>query len=92
MLARLTDRGLGVLRRAARTYLRGIKEHFTGRLSQARLRSVAVALETITGPHQPHCAACGRRTNLRPAATPSTAQIRLSCQLTALSASISPVP
>jgi hypothetical protein len=41
MLARLTDRGLGVLRRAARTYLRGIKEHFTGRLSQAQLRSVA---------------------------------------------------
>jgi hypothetical protein len=33
MLARLTDRGLGVLRRAARTHLRGIKEHFTGRLS-----------------------------------------------------------
>jgi hypothetical protein len=58
MLARLTDRGLGVLRRAG-TYLRGIKEHFTGRLSQARLRSVAVALETITGPHQPHCAAWG---------------------------------
>jgi hypothetical protein len=91
MLARLTDRGLGVLRRAG-TYLRGIKEHFTGRLSQARLRSVAVALETITGPHQPHCAACGRRANLRPAAIPSSAHLRLSCQLTALSASISPEP
>jgi len=54
MLARLTDRGLRVLRRAARTHLRGIQEHFTGQLSQAQLRSVASALETITGPHQPH--------------------------------------
>jgi DNA-binding MarR family transcriptional regulator len=54
MLARLTDRGLRVLRRAARTHLRGIQEHFTGRLSQAQLRSVAAALETISGPHEPH--------------------------------------
>ena len=54
MLARLTDRGRQVLRRAARTHLRGIREHFTGRLSQAQLRSVAAALETITGPHRPH--------------------------------------
>jgi hypothetical protein len=68
MLARLTDRGLGVLRRASRTYLHGIKEHFTGRLSQAQLRSVAAALETVTGPHQPQRAACDRRANLRPVA------------------------
>jgi DNA-binding MarR family transcriptional regulator len=54
MLARLTDRGRQVLRRAARTHLRGIREHFTGRLSQAQLRDVAAALEAITGPHRPH--------------------------------------
>jgi DNA-binding MarR family transcriptional regulator len=53
-LARLTDRGRQLLRRAARTHLRGIREHFTGRLSQTQLRNVASALETITGPHEPH--------------------------------------
>ena len=54
MLARLTEQGLRVLRRAARTHLRGIREHFTGRLSEAQLRNVASALESITGPHRPH--------------------------------------
>jgi DNA-binding MarR family transcriptional regulator len=53
-LARLTDRGRDQLRRAARTHLRGIREHFTGRLSATQLRNVASALETVTGPHQPH--------------------------------------
>jgi DNA-binding MarR family transcriptional regulator len=53
-LARLTDRGRQVLRRAAGTHLRGIREHFTGQLSAAQLRGVASALETITGPHRPH--------------------------------------
>jgi len=54
MLARLTDDGRHVLRQAARTHLRGIREHFTGRLSPTQLRNVASALETITGPHEPH--------------------------------------
>ncbi|HJP65855.1 MAG TPA: MarR family transcriptional regulator, partial [Actinomycetota bacterium] len=54
MLVRSTDRGRQVLRRAARTHLRGIREHFTGRLSTAQLRSVAASLETIAGPHLPH--------------------------------------
>jgi DNA-binding MarR family transcriptional regulator len=54
MLARLTDRGRQKLLRAARTHLRGIREHFTGRLSPAQLRNVASALETIAGPHKPH--------------------------------------
>lgn len=54
MLARLTDRGREVLRRAARTHLRGIREHFSGRLSEAQLRNVASALEVVTGPHEPH--------------------------------------
>jgi DNA-binding MarR family transcriptional regulator len=53
-MARLTSRGRQRLRRAARTHLRGIREHFSGRLSQAQLRSVAAALEVITGPHRPH--------------------------------------
>ena len=54
MLARLTDQGRQLLRRAARTHLRGIREHFTGQLSQAQLVAIAAALETITGPHEPH--------------------------------------
>jgi DNA-binding MarR family transcriptional regulator len=54
MLAQLTERGRRALRRAARTHLRGIREHFTGRLSQTQLRNVASALETIAGPHEPH--------------------------------------
>jgi DNA-binding MarR family transcriptional regulator len=54
MLAGLTDEGRRVLRRAARTHLRGIREHFTGRLTQRQLVDVASALEAITGPHQPH--------------------------------------
>jgi DNA-binding MarR family transcriptional regulator len=53
-LASLTDAGLDQLRTAARTHLRGIREHFTARLSEAQLRNVASGLETITGPHVPH--------------------------------------
>lgn len=53
-LACLTNEGLHQLRRAARTHLRGIREHFTGRLSKTQLRNIASALETITGPHIPH--------------------------------------
>jgi DNA-binding MarR family transcriptional regulator len=54
MLVQLTDQGRELLRRAARTHLRGIREHFTGRLDQARLGEVADALEAVAGPHQPH--------------------------------------
>jgi DNA-binding MarR family transcriptional regulator len=54
MLARLTDRGRQVLRRAAATHLRGIREHFTGQLGQGQLRNVAAALEAVAGPHEPH--------------------------------------
>ena len=54
MLARLTESGRSLLRAAARTHLRGIHQHFTGKLSEGQLRSVASALEIIAGPHQPH--------------------------------------
>lgn len=54
MMAKLTDRGREVLRRAAKTHVRGIREHFTKHLSEAQLRQVAQALEAITGPHKPH--------------------------------------
>jgi len=53
-LASLTTAGLRTARRAAVTHLRGIRHHFTGRLSETQLRQVAVALEKITGPHLPH--------------------------------------
>jgi DNA-binding MarR family transcriptional regulator len=53
-LACLTEEGLRQLRRAAKTHLRGIREHFTGRLSEAQLRNVASGLQSITGPHVPH--------------------------------------
>jgi hypothetical protein len=48
MLASLSDA------RAARTHLGGIREHFTGRLTEDQLASLASALEVIAGPHQPH--------------------------------------
>jgi DNA-binding MarR family transcriptional regulator len=54
VFARLTDAGMKRVRTAARTHLRGIREHFTGRLSEAQLRNLAAALEVITGPHVPH--------------------------------------
>jgi DNA-binding MarR family transcriptional regulator len=53
-LASLTREGSRQLRRAARTHLRGIREHFTGRLSDAQLQALVSGLETITGPHVPH--------------------------------------
>lgn len=53
-LAELTERGRRTLRKAAGTHLRGIREHFTGLLSESQLRNVASGLETITGPHIPH--------------------------------------
>src|SRR5947207_5483768 len=52
--AQLTDEGRNRVRRAAQTHLRGIREHFTGRLSATQLRQVTAALQIITGPHQPH--------------------------------------
>jgi DNA-binding MarR family transcriptional regulator len=54
VLAELTGQGRDLLRRAAQTHLRGIRQHFTGRLSQAQLRNVASALQVICGPHEPH--------------------------------------
>jgi DNA-binding MarR family transcriptional regulator len=53
-IASLTPTGLRLLRTAARTHLRGIREHFTGRLSRRQLEQVASGLESITGPHAPH--------------------------------------
>jgi len=52
--AELTEKGLERVRKAAQTHLRGIRQHFTARLSAAQLRSVAAALQVITGPHKPH--------------------------------------
>ena len=54
MLARLTESGRLLVRAAARTHLRGIREHFTGKLSPGQLRNVATALEVVAGPHEPH--------------------------------------
>jgi DNA-binding MarR family transcriptional regulator len=50
----LTGEGRRLLRRAARTHLRGIRAHYTGRLTESQLREVASGLETVTGPHVPH--------------------------------------
>jgi DNA-binding MarR family transcriptional regulator len=54
VLARLTERGRERLRSAAQTHLRGIRQHFTARLSETQLREVASALQVISGPHEPH--------------------------------------
>jgi DNA-binding MarR family transcriptional regulator len=53
-LASITDEGMRTLRSAARTHLRGIREHFTGALTEAQLRNIASGLETVAGPHVPH--------------------------------------
>lgn len=50
----LTDEGSRHLRKAARTHVRGIREHFTSRLTETQLQQVGRALETITGPHESH--------------------------------------
>ena len=52
--ASLTEAGRKRLRAAARTHLRGIREHFTGQLTDAQLRDVTAALQVISGPHEPH--------------------------------------
>lgn len=52
--AQLTEEGRARVRRAAQTHLRGIREHFSGRLNETQLRQVSSALQVITGPHQPH--------------------------------------
>jgi DNA-binding MarR family transcriptional regulator len=54
MMATLTPAGVTLVRAAARTHLRGIREHFTGRLTDGQLEQVVSALETISGPHVPH--------------------------------------
>jgi DNA-binding MarR family transcriptional regulator len=54
MLALMTKAGRGLLRRAAVTHLKGIRQHFSGRLSGKQLKAVASALEVIAGTHEPH--------------------------------------
>jgi len=53
-LAVLTPEGGRTVRRAALTHLKGIRKHFTGRLSERELGDIASGLEAITGPHAPH--------------------------------------
>jgi DNA-binding MarR family transcriptional regulator len=53
-LAHLSEGGMAELRKAARTHVQGIREHFTGRLSDVQLRNVASGLERIVGPHEAH--------------------------------------
>ncbi|CAN5146451.1 MarR family transcriptional regulator [soil metagenome] len=47
-LAALTEQGLGCLKGAAPVHLRGVREHFSGRLTRAQLEAVAEAMEAIT--------------------------------------------
>ena len=54
MHATLTADGRRVLRRAARTHLRGIREHFTSQMTKDQLAQVASALEILSGPHHAH--------------------------------------
>lgn len=54
VMARLSEKGRELVRRAAQTHLRGIRQYFTGRLSETQLRDVASALQVICGPHEPH--------------------------------------
>ena len=52
--ATLTAKGTEKVRSAAQTHLTGIREHFTSLLTESQLRSLASALQVITGPHVPH--------------------------------------
>ena len=45
--AALTDQGLRRLRRAALTHLRGVREHFTERLSERELDELARLLDKL---------------------------------------------
>ena len=47
-LAVLTGEGLARLRDASTVHLRGVEEHFSGRLSREQLQAVAEAMEAIT--------------------------------------------
>lgn len=47
--ASLTELGLRRFRTAARTHVRGIKEHFTGRLTEAQLRELKVVMGELVG-------------------------------------------
>src|SRR5437870_7068982 len=49
MLARLTDRGRRVVKLAARSRLRGIRGHLTGRVSLERVRGIASVLGISPG-------------------------------------------
>lgn len=50
----LTDTGRRQVRKAARTHLRGIRQHFSSKLSDAQLNAVADGLTVVTGAHEPH--------------------------------------
>ncbi len=52
--ATLTGPGRIRIRAAARTHLRGIRQHYTSLLSDDQLRDVAAGLGVIAGPHEPH--------------------------------------
>jgi DNA-binding MarR family transcriptional regulator len=54
VLARITDKGQDRVESAAQTHIRGIRRHFTARLSERQLREVASALQLVAGPHKPH--------------------------------------
>lgn len=54
VVARLTPIGRQRLRRAAVTHLRGVRERFASRLTDDDLEAVTLALEKISGAHQPH--------------------------------------
>jgi DNA-binding MarR family transcriptional regulator len=54
LLACLTKAGRRAIRRAAPTHLRGVREHYTGRLNKSQLGAVAAGLEVISGSHEAH--------------------------------------
>lgn len=54
VMARLTEPGRRAVKAAARTHLRGIREHFTGKLTKSQLLQITAGLQVICGPHEPH--------------------------------------
>lgn len=54
VVATLTPEGRTLLRAAARTHVRGIRQHFLERLSSTQIGQLADALQSVSGPHTEH--------------------------------------
>ncbi len=50
----LTEKGLNKLRAAAKTHVRGVRQHFTGHYNNTELVRLTGLLEVVSGAHESH--------------------------------------